>query len=132
MAAKWDEIERFVATMPSRLVPAPYTVCLVSDRVMRGFNARYRGIRKTTDVLAFPAASHAADGYLGDIVISAETARRNAAKHGLRLEDEIKALILHGLLHLLGEDHETDHGQMARAERRWGVRLGLPQTLLTR
>jgi probable rRNA maturation factor len=101
---------------------------------MRGYNERYRGIGKATDVLAFPATTRGMAGnrYLGDIVVSAETAKRNAATNGLRIEDEVKALILHGLLHLLGEDHETDNGQMARAERRWGKRLGLPQTLLTR
>jgi probable rRNA maturation factor len=130
----WDEIEDFVAALPPRLAREPYTICLVSDRAMREYNNRYRGVGTTTDVLAFPAAAHGEtlDGYLGDIVISAEAARRNAVMHVLRVEDEIKALILHGLLHLLGEDHETDGGRMARAERCWGQRLGLPQTLLTR
>jgi probable rRNA maturation factor len=109
----------------------PYTICLVSDRAMREYNGRYRGVWKATDVLAF-RADDPGESYLGDIVISVPAAQRNAAQHGLRLEEEIKALILHGVLHLLGQDHETDGGRMKRAERRWGLRLGLRRTLLAR
>ena len=127
-------MEDFLARATPALAHSPYSVGLVSDAAIRRYNARFRGQDEATDVLSFPAATHGKDenGYLGDILISAETARRHAANYGVRLEDEIKALILHGLLHLLGQDHERDGGQMARSERRWGARLGLPQTLLAR
>ena len=70
--------------------------------------------------------------YLGDILISVETARRSAARFRLALQDEIKILSLHGVLHLMGYDHETDRGRMARAERRWSDRLHLRTSLSAR
>ncbi|HWP84904.1 MAG TPA: rRNA maturation RNase YbeY [Terriglobia bacterium] len=120
--------------LPRSLARRPFTVSLISDRAIRRLNGRFRGINRATDVLSFPARPHAGPEaeFLGDILISVETARRNAARFGMRLEDEIKALILHGLLHLQGQDHERDQGQMARNERRWAARLGLPQSLLRR
>jgi probable rRNA maturation factor len=132
--ADWREIEEFLERAMFALAPLPFSVGLLSDAAIRRYNARFRRIDEATDVLSFPAGKGALGdhGYLGDILISAETARRNASVHGVRLEDEIKALILHGLLHLLGQDHERDRGRMARSERFWGARLGLPQTLLAR
>jgi len=104
---------------------------------MRRYNETYRKKGGPTDVLSFPMNGRSRgvsdeEDYAGDILISVEAALRNAGHFRVRLEDEIKALILHGLLHLRGHDHEADRGQMARAERRWGPRLGLPQTLLAR
>ena len=133
-----EEIEVFLERLPAELSCSTFSICLISDRAMRRFNGRFRHKNEATDVLSFPMSGGAGkpatgeDDYAGDILISVPTAQRNAARFGLRLEDEIKALILHGLLHLLGNDHETDGGRMARSERRWGARLGLPQTLLSR
>jgi len=134
ISADWKEIENFLDRIPAALAPFPYTVCLVSDRSIRGYNRRFRQKNEATDVLSFPMGTPLSgeEYYLGDILISVETARRHAARFGVRLEDEIKALILHGLLHLMGHDHERDHGQMARSERRWAARLGLQQGLLSR
>ena len=130
--ADWREIEEFLIRATRSLAPLPFSICLVSDASIRRYNARFRGKDEATDVLSFPAGKETFGdrAYLGDIVISAEMARKNAGTYGVRLEDEIKALILHGLLHLLGQDHERDHGQMARNERLWGTRLGLSRTLL--
>jgi probable rRNA maturation factor len=113
------------------------TVCFVSDAEMARMNRKFRGKKGPTDVLSFPAeARHkarglrsnklaAADGYAGDIAISAAAARRNAARFGRPLRTELRILILHGTLHLLGYDHETDGGEMNRVEQRLRQRLGL-------
>jgi probable rRNA maturation factor len=132
--ADWDEVQAFLDRLPAALAPSPFTVCLLSDRSIRGYNLRFRRKNEATDVLSFPMRpfGRQAQDYLGDILISVDTADRSARGLGLRLEDEIKVLILHGLLHLRGEDHERDAGRMARLERRWASRLGLPQPLLIR
>lgn len=133
IAANWQEVEEFLSRLPVALAPFPYSVCLVSDRVMRRYNKQFRRKNETTDVLSFPMdPQESGEDYFGDILISVETAQRHAARFGLRLEDEIKVLILHGLLHLAGQDHERDKGQMARNERRWAARLGLARSLLAR
>jgi probable rRNA maturation factor len=98
---------------------------------MRRLNRRFRGIRKPTDVLSFPAAAAPSgpEAVAGDLAIGVPTARRQAIEHGHALASEIKILILHGLLHLAGYDHETDSGQMARTEaalrRRFCLAAGL-------
>lgn len=95
------------------------TVAFVSDRAMRELNRDFRGSDKTTDVLSFPFEPDEFDDredFLGDIVISAEQASRQAAENGLSLDAEIKQLILHGILHLCGYDHETDNGEMNARE----------------
>ena len=93
---------------------AGVTVAFVSDRAMRELNWRWRGKRGTTDVLSFPSAQdefEKLEGFtLGDVVISVEQAARQAAEHGLEFDEEVAQLILHGLLHLCGYDHETDAG----------------------
>jgi len=94
---------------------------LTGDRAIRAFNARYRGKDRPTDVLSFPGGGEAAA--LGDIVISVEAARRNARRLGRTLGRELAVLSLHGFLHLLGYDHETDDGTMDRLERRLRRRL---------
>ena len=106
----------------ARVSPERFTVALVSDRRIAALNRRYRRQARATDVLSFSAR---ANGYLGDVVISTETARRQARRFGHSLDEEIKVLMLHGLLHLLGYDHENDNGQMNRRELALRRRLGL-------
>ena len=84
------------------------------DRELRRVNLQYRGKDKPTDVLSFPGE----EGHLGDILISVPTARRQAESMGHSTERELKVLLLHGILHCLGYDHETDEGEMERLERR--------------
>ncbi len=108
-----------------RLARRRFDVTLVDDCEMMRLNRNFRGKRLPTDVLSFPwnpvdemppQVAREFAGFLGDIVISVEAARRNAAREGHSLETEIRQLILHGLLHLLGYDHETDRGEMRRLE----------------
>ncbi len=99
------------------------TVAFVSDKKIRGLNRQFRRIDKATDVLSFPGDS--SDGDMGDIAISIETAARQAKQNGLTLDGEIAQLLLHGLLHLSGYDHETDNGEMNRLELRLRKKLGI-------
>ena len=94
-------------------------VAFVSDRRMRALNNEFRGKNQTTDVLSFPFEADefdTEDDFLGDIVISLEQAQKQAAENALDLDTEVKQLILHGILHLCGYDHETDDGEMNRRE----------------
>ena len=117
---------------------AGVTVCLVSDAEIARMNETFRRKKGPTDVLSFPAVVQRrparlargsgrvkAGQYLGDIAISPATARRYAKKNGRKLSSELRVLILHGVLHLLGYDHETDRGEMDRVERKLRKRLGL-------
>jgi probable rRNA maturation factor len=110
------------------------SVLLTTDTAQRSLNRRFRGKNKSTDVLSFPAESSApgAEKIAGDLSISVPTARRQAAQQGHSLATEIKVLMLHGILHLAGYDHETDAGQMARRERTLRTRLRLPGGLIER
>lgn len=108
------------------------SVLLTSDAEIRRLNRQFRGKNKATDVLSFPAGGPAAGEIAGDLAISVPTARRQAAGQGHSLAIEIKVLMLHGLLHLAGYDHEADQGQMARRERLLRARLNLPQGLIER
>ena len=124
--ADWAAVRSFIDKLRSRVAKRPFTICLVSDRSIRRYNKQYRHKNQATDVLSFPAGNGAEPpGYLGDILISVETARRSAARFRLALQEEIKILSLHGVLHLLGYDHETDRGEMDRVERKLRKRLGL-------
>ena len=96
------------------------TIAFVSDSKIRQLNRQFRGVDKTTDVLSFPSDD---EGTLGDIAISVETAVRQAKENGLTLNGEIAQLILHGLLHLCGYDHESDNGEMNRVELRLRKKL---------
>jgi len=107
------------------------TVLLTTDEAIRSLNRRFRGKNKPTDVLSFPA-DPGPEKIAGDLAISVPTALRQAIEQGHSLSTEIKVLILHGLLHLAGYDHETDSGQMARRERLLRARLRLPQGLIER
>ena len=110
-----------------RTDPQDATIAFVSDRQIRELNHRFRGIDKPTDVLSFPAEESAqpSSNNLGDIAISLERAVIQAEENRLALDDEISQLILHGLLHLCGYDHETDKGQMNRLELRLRKKLGI-------
>jgi len=133
-----------------KLNGADVTVCLVSDDAIARMNETFRHKNGPTDVLSFPndakdvvraqrqgtasavqkrargqGASAPEGNFLGDIAISPATARRNAKKLGRTLANELQILILHGVLHLLGYDHETDNGQMTRVENRLRRGLGL-------
>jgi len=109
------------------------TICFVDDREIARLNRRFRGKPKPTDVLSFPANGTGASDFpqedgkkvLGDIAISPEAARRNAKRFGRTLDEEIRVLILHGVLHLAGYDHEVDNGEMERIEERLRRKLGL-------
>lgn len=113
-------------------LPGEVSVLLTSDAALRRLNRRFRGKDKTTDVLSFPAEGPAAGELAGDLAISVPAARRQGAACGHPLETELKVLILHGLLHLAGYDHESDNGRMARRERLLRRRLGLPVGLIER
>jgi probable rRNA maturation factor len=112
-----------------------FSVAFISDSRMMQLNEMFRGVNKTTDVLSFPhesdgfniqsSAAEADREFLGDIVISAEQAQKQASENNLPLEDEIKQLILHGLLHLCGHDHETDSGEMNSRELKLRDQLGI-------
>lgn len=105
-----------------------FSVAFINDIRMKQLNELFRGKKSTTDVLSFP---HEPDEFdpdqnnLGDIVISAEQAAKQAAENGLSLEVEIKQLILHGVLHLCGYDHETDNGEMNARELELRDKLGI-------
>jgi probable rRNA maturation factor len=104
--------------------------CLITDdRELRRLNRRFLGHDYPTDVLSFPSES---GGGLGEMAISAGRAAAQARQHGHSRLDEISILMLHGLLHLKGMDHEMDDGVMARAETRWRRKLGLPVGLIAR
>lgn len=105
------------------------TIAFVSDRAMRELNRMWRHKSGTTDVLSFPAEQDKFERQqglrLGDVVISVEQAARQALENGLKFETEVAQLILHGLLHLCGHDHETDNGEMNTLELRLRRKLGI-------
>jgi probable rRNA maturation factor len=105
------------------------TIALVSDAAMRRLNGTFRGVHHSTDVLSFPSDT---PGVLGDIAIARGVAARQAKRLGHAEATELKTLALHGLLHLLGYDHERDRGEMRRAEDRLRRRAGLPVGLIAR
>ncbi len=110
------------------------TVLLTTDATLRELNRRFRRKDKATDVLSFASANSApeAEKIAGDVAISVETARRQAAEQGHSLGVELQVLMLHGMLHLAGYDHENDEGRMRRRERQLRAKLALPQGLIER
>ena len=98
------------------------TIAFVSDKKIRELNRQFRAVDKATDVLSFPSGD---ESELGDVAISVDTAAAQAKENGLKLEEEIAQLILHGLLHLSGYDHETDNGEMNRLELRLRRKLDI-------
>lgn len=110
-------ISRVLAGAADRLaVRGEVTVVFGGDALLRRLNRDYRFKDKPTDVLSFPSPDD--DLGLGDIVISIKTARANAPRHGRSLNEELEILALHGFLHVLGYDHETDDGEMEALEKR--------------
>ncbi len=125
-------LDAWLSGLAPRAAAGVMAVALVGDRKMRDLNRRFRGTDAVTDVLAFPAdpvPRPPGSGHrplLGDVVIATGRARRQARAAGLTETQEWRRLALHGLLHLLGYDHERDEGQMLRFERRLRRRGGLP------
>lgn len=131
-------IERFARKLQMEVANGRAFDCLISgDAELRRLNRDFRGRDYATDVLSFPSgtglpACLSSKRLLGDIAISLPRARAQAREYGHQPEQEIRILMLHGVLHLLGMDHERDRGRMARAEKRWRARLRLPQGLIER
>ena len=107
-------------------------VLLTSSAEMKSLNRRFRRHNQPTDVLSFPAERNVGKSMAGEIAISADIATRNARRLGHAPAAEVKILVLHGVLHLRGYDHECDNGEMAQRERHLRARLGLPQGLIER
>jgi probable rRNA maturation factor len=108
------------------------TVLITGSRELQTLNRRFRHKDAPTDVLSFPSDMVATRHFAGDVAISADIAARNARRLGHSTADEVKILTLHGLLHLAGYDHESDHGRMARREQLLRKKLGLPVALIER
>lgn len=111
---------------------AEVDILLSTDAELKRLNRAFRGKNKPTDVLSFPAPPEISQQHAGDLAISIETAARQAKAFGHSLAGELRILILHGLLHLTGMDHETDEGQMAAREAGLRRQLRLPATLIER
>ena len=123
-------IERFARTLQAEVTSGRAFDCLITgDAELRRLNKEFLGQDCATDVLSFASAGTAS---LGDIAISLQRARAQAREFGHTLEQEVCILMLHGVLHLMGLDHHTDNGRMARAEKRWRLRLGLANGLIER
>jgi probable rRNA maturation factor len=123
-------LERFARLAQSRITRGREFHCLITgDAEIRSLNRQFRGKDAATDVLSFPSGEK---NPIGDIAISLGRARAQAKECGHSTEQEVCILLLHGLLHLLGMDHETDDGAMARAEMRWRRKLDLPAGLIER
>lgn len=121
----------FLSRTVSRIAPGRAVTCLITtDEELRKLNWRFRHKNYPTDVLSFPASAQS--GELGEMAISFDRASEQAARQGHGVDEELRILILHGVLHLQGMDHESDSGEMARAERAWRKRLGLPSGLIER
>ena len=134
-------VRAFLKRLDAEVAGGRAFCCLIAgDQELRRLNREFRGRDYPTDVLSFPTALGQSSGLSGpagalphgEIAISYDAARRQAAEYGHRLDREIEILMLHGLLHLLGMDHETDGGRMSTAERKWRARLGLPAGLIER
>lgn len=125
-----DAVRAFVGRLARDLAAGrEFAVVVSSDSALRTANRRFRNESRTTDVLSFPEDE---GPYLGDMLISAERAARQAAEHGHSIEEEIQTLALHGLLHLKGYDHEADGGEMRRLEERLRRNYGLAAGLIER
>jgi probable rRNA maturation factor len=107
-----------------------FSCFIATGEALRKLNRDFRKKDETTDVLSFP--SSLSPGFAGDLAISIDHARAQARALGHSVEQEISVLMLHGVLHLMGMDHETDKGQMRRSETRWRKMLCLPVSLTER
>jgi probable rRNA maturation factor len=125
-----EALEFFAQTLRTHLARhAEFHCRITNDEELQSLNKRFLGKNYPTDVLSFPSTF---EGSLGDIAISLDRARAQAKEWGHSTEDEIRILMLHGVLHLTGLDHETDDGKMKRAELRWRKKLDLPVGLIER
>jgi probable rRNA maturation factor len=139
-ATRAPGLGRWLASVAPARARGTMTIAIVPDGRVQQLNRRYRGTDSATDVLSFPASADRLRrgrppderGYLGDVVIAAGVARRQARLAGHSLQHELRVLALHGLLHLLGYDHERDAGRMARVEARLRLRGGLREGLIER
>jgi probable rRNA maturation factor len=123
-------LREFARRLQEELTGGRAFCCLVtSDEELRRLNKQFRKKDYVTDVLSFPEAS---GGSVGELAISWGRAQAQAAEYGHTTDDEIRILMLHGVLHLIGMDHEKDGGMMARSEARWRKRLNLPAGLIER
>jgi probable rRNA maturation factor len=121
------DLRAFFADVVKRVARGREIVCLITDDAeLRSLNRQFRGADYATDVLSFSSEAG------GEIAISLDRAAEQAAEHGHSIGEELRILMLHGVLHLTGLDHETDSGEMAAAEVRWRKRLGLPAGLIER
>ena len=127
--ARAPGLSRWLESVAPPRARGAMTVAIVPDSRVRALNLRFRRKDRPTDVLSFPADE---PGQLGDVVIASGVARRQAALAGHSMATELRVLALHGLLHLLGYDHETDDGQMRRIERRLRRAGGLREGLIER
>jgi probable rRNA maturation factor len=128
-------LERFLSSVRRelKLGRREVTVCFVDDREIARLNKNFRGKSAPTDVLSFPANGTSAKDFsiehdknaLGDIAISPQAAKRNSIRFGRTLDEELRVLILHGVMHLAGYDHEVDDGEMDRIEALMRRKLGL-------
>jgi probable rRNA maturation factor len=146
-------IERFASRLQTEVSRGrPFDTLITGDAELRRLNRDFRGKDYPTDVLSFPAPAGGrlqaegrptnagaafvsfsmSGGFLGDVAISLGRARAQAREFGHAIEQEVQILMLHGVLHLMGHDHETDSGAMARAEKRCRAKLGLPNGLIER
>jgi probable rRNA maturation factor len=122
-------LREFLSEAAHLIIPGHSVTCLIADdRELRELNRRFLRKDFPTDVLSFPPAN----GEPGELAISLDRAAAQAAAFDHSIEDELRILMLHGLLHLAGMDHENDAGEMARAEARWRKRLKLPPGLVER
>lgn len=121
-------IARWLQRVAPRRASGELTIALVSDARIRSLNRTYRRKDRPTDVLSFPGEG----AYLGDIAIARGVAERQARRAGHSLGTELRVLALHGLLHLIGYDHEQDSGQMRRLEKRLRRKGGLHEGLIER
>ena len=135
-ALKMRELRGFLSRAKTAIkLRGEVSVLLGTDATVRTLNKEFRKKDKATDVLSFPVdAEHpsAAKRQVGDLAISLDTAYEQAEEHGHALQVEVKILMLHGLLHLAGYDHESDQGEMARKEGALRKQLGLPVGLIQR
>jgi probable rRNA maturation factor len=126
-------LDRFLARARRAMgLKGTVNVLITSGAEMKSLNRRFRGKDKPTDVLSFPSDAEIGSQLAGEIAISSEIASKNAGLLGHSPAEEIKILVLHGLLHLRGFDHETDNGEMARREHLMRVKLRLPSGLIER
>ncbi len=124
------ELRSFAERLVHEVADGREFCCLLTDdKEMRRLNLQFLKKNYATDVLSFPAGE---DHRIGDMAISVERAREQAQRYGHELQEEVEILMLHGVLHLLGMDHDHDRGRMARAEKSWRKKLGLGTGLIER